>query len=131
MRKMDASDPPDLVEALLDLYGVRRVAEENGGVLPEADALPGAERILRAMYRTAPRPYAVYPMPDGDIAIDAHSPRGTKVVVMCDPDGSARCLVYIDEEFDRREYHDPSVIPDSFIREALNKTQATPATSSS
>ena len=128
---MDASDPPDLVEALLDLYGVRRVAEENGGVLPEADALPGAERILRAMYRTAPRPYAVYPMPDGDIAIDAHSPRGTKVVVMCDPDGSARCLVYIDEEFDRREYHDPSVIPDSFIREVLNKTQATPATSSS
>jgi hypothetical protein len=128
---MDASDPPDLVEALLDLYGVRRVAEENGGVLPEADALPGAERILRAMYRTAPRPYAVYPMPDGDIAIDAHSPQGTKVVVMCDPDGSARCLVYIDEEFDRREYHDPSVIPDSFIREVLNKTQATPATSSS
>ena len=128
---MDASDPPDLVEALLDLYGVRRVAEENGGVLPEADALPGAERILRAMYRTAPRPYAVYPMPDGDIAIDAHSPQGTKVVVMCDPDGSARCLVYIDEEFDRREYHDPSVIPDSFIREVLNKTQAAPATSSS
>ena len=130
-RKMETSDPPDLEEALRDLYSVRRVAEEDGSVIPEEDALLGAERVLRAMYRTAPRPYAVYPMPDGDIAIDAHSPKGTKMVVMCDPDGSARCLVYINEEFDQREYDDASVIPDRFIREALKKTQVTPNRSSS
>ena len=121
-----SSDPPDLVEALLDLHSVQKVAEENGDLIPEPDALPKVERVLRALYKNAPRPYAVYPMPDGDIAIDAHSPKGTKLVVICDPDGSARCLVYLNEKFDRREYKDPSVIPDSFIMEALSKTQVTP-----
>ena len=83
----DASEPPDLVEALLDLYDARKVAEEEGDVIPGEHALQNAERVLRAVYRAAPRPYSIYPMPDGDIAIDAHSPQGTKVIVMCDPDG--------------------------------------------
>ena len=91
-RKVDVSEPPDLVEALLDLYNSRKVAEEDGDVIPEEHALQKAERVLRAVYRAAPRPYSVYPMSDGDIAIDAYTPQGTKVIVMCDPDGSARCF---------------------------------------
>lgn len=121
--KIDASDPPDLTEALLDLYDAPRVAEEDGDIAPDRDTLLRAEDILRAMYRTDPRPYSVYPMPDGDIAIDAHSPQGSKVVVMCDPNGGVRCLAYINGEFDSREYDDPSVIPDLFVRDALNKTR--------
>ena len=83
----DASEPPDLVEALLDLYSAPKVAEEEGDVVPEEQALQKAERVLRAVYRADPRPYSVYPMSDGDIAIDAHTPHGTKVIVMCDPMG--------------------------------------------
>ena len=122
----DASEPPDLVEALLDLYDARKVAEEDGDVIPEEHALQKAERVLRAVYRAAPRPYSVYPMPDGDIAIDAHSPHGTKVIVMCDSDGSARCLVHIDGEFSQRNYDDPSTIPDRFIMDALERTRTVP-----
>ena len=122
----DASEPPDLVEALLDLYDARKVAEEEGDVIPGEHALQNAERVLRAVYRAAPRPYSIYPMPDGDIAIDAHSPQGTKVIVMCDPDGSARCLVHIDGEFSQRNYDDPSIIPDHFIMDALERTQTVP-----
>ena len=125
-RKIEASDPLDLLDALLDLYNVRRTAEEDGGVIPEEDVLHRAERVLRTMYIAFPRPYAVYPMPDGDIAIDAHSPHGTKVVVICDPDGSARCLTYMEGEFQRKEYNDPSVLPDDFVTEALRKTQTAP-----
>ena len=121
--KIDASDPPELIEALLDLYDAPRIAEEDGDIVPDRDTLIRAERILRAMYRTDPRPYSVYPMPDGDIAIDAHSPQGSKVVMMCDPNGGVRCLAYINGEFHSREYDDPGVIPDSFVRDALQKTQ--------
>ena len=121
--KIDANAPPDLLEALLDLYDAPRTAEEDGDIVPDRDTLLRAEDILRAMYRTDPRPYSVYPMPYGDIAIDAHSPQGSKVVIMCDPNGTARCLVYLNGESDIREYHDPSVIPDSFVRDALQKTR--------
>ncbi len=112
--KIDANDPPELLDALLDLYDAPRTAEEDGDLAPDHDTLLRAEDILRAMYRTDPRPYSVYPMPDGDIAIDAHSPQGSKVVIICDPNGAARCLVYLNGESDIREYHAPSVIPDSF-----------------
>ena len=122
----DASEPPDLVEALLDLYSAPKVAEEEGDVVPEEQALQKAERVLRAVYRADPRPYSVYPMSDGDIAIDAHTPHGTKVIVMCDPNGSARCLVHIDGEFSQRSYDDPNIIPDRFIIDALERTQIVP-----
>ena len=105
--KIDASDPPDLAEALLDLYDAPRIAEEDGDVVPDRGTLLRAEDILRAIYRTDPRPYSVYPMPDGDIAIDAHSPQGSKVVMMCDSNGGVRRLAYINGEFDSREYDDP------------------------
>lgn len=118
----DVSEPQDLQEALLDLYSLRTIAAEEGENVPNYDTLNLAERVLRAMYRVAPRPYAVYSMLEGDIAIDAHSPYGSKLVVICDASGSARCLLYIGDEFERREYHDPAEIPDKFIVDALNST---------
>ena len=123
LKNTDPSEPPDLVEALLDLYDAPKVSEEDGDVIPEEQALQKAESVLRAVYRAAPRPYSVYPMSDGDIAIDAHTPHGTKVIVMCDPNGSARCLVHIDGEFTQRNYDDLSIIPDRFIMDALERTQ--------
>ena len=125
-------EPPDLEDALLDLHSVRREAGEEGySILPEKQAIQEAERGLRMLYWSFPRPYAVYPMPDGDIAIDAPSPSGTKVVVLYSPDGSARGLVYLGEQFTRQDYDDPSLIlNDPFIRKALRQTQVTSDSSS-
>jgi hypothetical protein len=114
-------DPPELEEALLDLYSCKMVAEEENLVTPASEAVRSADRVLRSMYYSAPRPYAVYPTPEGEIAIDAHTPQGTKVVVICSTDGSAHCLTYINGEFDRREYEKLSAIPDDFTREALRR----------
>ncbi len=83
-----------------------------------------AERVFGDMFSYAPRPYAIYAMPGGAIAVDAHSPEGSKVVVLCDPNGGARCLLYLDGEFESRDYHDPSVLPDDFVKDALRKTGA-------
>ena len=113
--------PSDLEEALLDLYSCRRIAAEENLVPPSSDSVRNADRVLRAMYISAPRTYAIYPMPEGEVAIDAHTPRGTKVVVICGADGSAHCLTYIDGEFGRREYKDVSDVPDDFIRDALRR----------
>ena len=70
-------------------------------------------------------------MPDGEIAVDAHSRKGTKVVVLCASDGGARCLVYIDGDFDRKEYADSDTLPDHFIKDALRRTRIAPSDFSS
>ena len=119
--KRNSSGPIDLVDALLDLHDVRKVAREEGDIEPDIETVARADRVLRAMFRVSPRPYYVYAMPSGDIAIDAHSPQGSRVVVICDLDGSARCLHYFNEAIERRDYDDTRALPDRFVVEALNQ----------
>ena len=110
---------PDLTDALRELYDVQCEARSDGGVVPDDDAVERAKRILMDMYRISPRLYAVYPMDDGEIAIDAATKYGTSLVVLCNPDGSAQCLTYIGEEYRTKEYPDTGTLPDDFIRKAL------------
>ena len=119
---------PDLPEALLELYEVQSEAREEEGVVPGDGAVEIAKRLLMDMYRISPRFYAVYPMPDGEIAIDAATRFGTSLVVLCNPDGSAQCLTYIDEEYRTEKYPDTGTLPDDFIRKAL--LESTPLTDS-
>ena len=111
-------------EAMTDLLCVKEEAEEEGWSPPSADTMKMAERVFGDMFSYAPRPYAIYAMPDGEIAIDAHSPHGTKVLVICDAKGGARCLTYLNGDFDSREHEDARALPDDFVRDALRKTES-------
>ena len=108
-----------LKEAMDDLAHVQEEAAEEGWRVPSADTVKTAERVFGDMYSRAPRPYAIYPMPDGEIAIDARSPHGTKVVVICDAKGGARCLTYANGDFDSREHEDARALPDDFVKDAI------------
>ena len=113
-----------LKEAMDDLAYVKEEAQEEGWQVPSADTMKMAELVFVDMFDYAPRPYAIYAMPDGEIAIDAHSPHGTKVVVICDAKGGARCLTYLNGDFDSREHEDARVLPDDFVKDALRNTEA-------
>ena len=113
-----------LEEAMDDLAYIQEEAEEEGWQVPSANTIKMAERVFGDMFSYAPRPYAIYAMPDGEIAIDAHSPHGTKVMVICDAKGGARCLTYLNGGFGSREHEDARALPDDFVRDALRKTEA-------
>ena len=119
-------EPQALVEALMDLYYAPIDAEEEGHVLPEQSVLRLAEGILRRLHTVDPRPYSVYSMPDGEVTIDARTIEGTKVVVSCNPDGTARLLTYMDGEYEEECYQNPELLPDCRVREALRKTRTIP-----
>ena len=119
--KRDNDEPFYLRDALLELHDLRRNAREEGEIEPDIETVARADRVLRELFRLSPRKYYVYAMPSGDIAIDAHSPQGTRVVVICDLDGSARCLHYFDETIERRDYDDTRDLPDNFVVEALKQ----------
>ena len=111
--------PAQLAEAIDELDDVAAYAAEIEVETPSAATFDNARRLLKAMYRVAPRRYSVYPMPDGYIAIDARGRKGRIAVVMCGSDGGVLCLVSADGEHRRARYSSAHSLPDAFIREAL------------
>ena len=110
---------PDLCDALRDLEGVRNEAREEGFPVPSDTALRNAGRLLHAMYRILPRRFEVYPMPDGEIAIDVPGGPGRSVLLLCGSDGGALCSVNMDGVHRRARYSDTHGLPDGFVRDAL------------
>ena len=111
--------PPDLRDALRDLDQATDEAREEGFPAPSGKALESARRLLYAMYRISPRRFEIYPTPDGEIAIDAPGGPGRSVLLLCDSDGAALCLVNMNGAHRRVRYSDTRGLPDGFVRGAL------------
>ena len=110
---------PELRDALRDLEETADEAHEEGFPVPSNSALEYARTILCAMYAISPRRYEVYPTPDGEVAIDAPGGFGRSVLLLCESDGGALCLVNMNGSHRRARYSDAKMLPDGFVREAL------------
>ena len=110
---------PDLRDALRDLDEARTEARQEEYPLPADAALANARRLLPAMYGLLPCRFEVYPTPDGEIAVHSPAESGRSVLVLCDSDGGALCLVNMNGAHRRARYFDAGLLPDGFVREAL------------
>lgn len=113
--------PSELRDALTDLNEAREEAREEGFSPPSQLAIENATRLLQEMYSILPHRFEVYPMPDGEIAIDAPGGYGRSVVLLCYSDGGALCSVNIDGNHRRARYSNADTLPDGFLREALDE----------
>lgn len=109
----------ELYFAARDLEEVIEEAREEGFPVPSDCALKYARTILYAVYELSPRRYEVYPTPDGEVAIDAPGGFGRSVLLLCESDGGALCLVNMNGSHRRARYSDAKMLPDGFVREAL------------
>ena len=109
----------DLRAALRDLDAVEGEALEEGFPIPSRMARENARRLLQAMHRISGRRLEVYPTPDGEVAIDAPGGQGRSVLLLCDSEGGALCLVNMNGKHRRASYADSNGLPDGFVREAL------------
>ena len=109
----------DLAAAVRDLGEVITEATESGFRVPSRMALSNAEQLLHAMHKVTPRRFEVYPTPDGGVAIDAPSGRGSSVLMLCDSAGGVICLVNLRGRQVSRTYSSTDKLPDTFVREAL------------
>ena len=121
----DGPPPPELREALCDLDEATAEAREEGFPLPSDAALTNARRLLPAMYELLPCRFEAYPTPDGEIAVQPSVGHGASVLVLCDSDGGALCLVNINGAHRRARYSDTELLPDGFVREALAELKRT------
>ena len=111
--------PVRLADALRDLEEVKDEAREKDFPTPTDLAGKNANRLLKEMYPLSRRRFEVYPMPDGEIAIDASDGQGSSVLLLCDSDGGALCLVNMGGKHRRAKYSSAEALPDDFVREAL------------
>ena len=111
--------PRDLADALADLADASEEAREDGLPIPSQDLLASAEDLLRKLYPVWPHRFEVYPMPDGEIAIDAPNRRGSSVLILCEPTGEVLCMVNNEGKHQRKRYTSPDDVLDVFLSEAL------------
>ena len=83
-------------------------------------AISCTEYVLEKIqsFKIHPSEVSIYPMPDGEIAIDIYrGPVGKRqsILFLCQPDDTIRCLNYINEE-ERIPRHD---FPTSFVHKAF------------
>ena len=108
-----------LADALRDLEEVKDEARAEGFPTPTDVGFKNANRLLKEMYRLSQRRFEVYPMPDDEIAIDACDGQGSSVLLLCDSEGGALCLVNMRGNHRRAKYSSADALPDGFVREAL------------
>ena len=115
MALKNKADISELNNALRDLREAIDEAIEVGFPQPSDTALENAERLLREMYGISPRRFEVYPTPDGEIAIDAPDGQGRSVILLCDSEGGALCMVNFNGHYRRARYSTTETLPDGFI----------------
>ena len=112
-----------LIDALNDLNEVIEEAREEGFLIPSEVTIRTAERLVREIYKVCHMSFGVYPMPDGEIAIDIYDGKGSSVILLCESTGGSRCMVNINGEGRYAHYPKSKInkLPDEFIKKALDE----------
>ena len=111
--------------ALCDLDSAAEEAGEEGFPQPSDLALKNARRLLQDLYRLRPSRLEAYPTPNGEVALVAPGGPGRSVLVLCDSDGGVLCSVNLTGRHRRARYPTATMLPDGFVREALNDLDET------
>ena len=109
-----------LGDMLADLRDARAEAVEEGFPPPSDVSITRAERVLTETRRFLNRRFEVYPTPDGEIAIDMPIDGGS-VLLLCDSDGGALCLVNLNGDKRQKRYDSDDELPDRFLVQAMSE----------
>ena len=112
-----------LAQALEELDQVVDEAQSEGYEIPSSIAIVNAEYIVKRIYDNLLHPFQVYPMPNGEVAIDVTNDDGSSVLILCCSDGGTLCFVNINGKQRRAHYSNSDALPDGFMREALEELQ--------
>ena len=94
-------------------------AQEPGETMPSSEVIQESKRIVTRLRSQLPTDTDVYPDNDGKVAIELFGDPGHAFLLVCEPGGSALCVVTVDGVSRRARYEDSSRLPDGFVREGL------------
>lgn len=111
----------DLTDVVRVLDEAKAETEENAWPLPALQAHRSARSLLLRLIPLLTRSLCVYPLFDGEIAIEAVVASRGSVLLSCEPDGTVLCLVNIHRRSRHAKYETADPLPDEFLREALSE----------
>ena len=110
--------PRSVPSAVMEqLDAVREEAAEEGYPVPSHELVSDVRSLLRRLYEVAALSYTVYPMEEGEIAIDTGNERGS-VVLLCH-ERETWCVANIGNSPSRAWFRDRERLPEGFIKGVL------------
>ena len=117
---MSTNQPvPQRMPATQDLANIQEAASSRGYPIPEAQTIEEVRRIVTAMRNYLPLSYEAFPMPDGGVGIGVDSVFGRSMILICEPPGSAFCVVTVDRVSRQAKYDKSDFLIDDFVKEGL------------
>ena len=108
-----------LSEFLTEIYEARDDAQANGYPIPKKSNVQNAVRLGKDLFDRLPFRYEAYAGANGEVVIDADGNRDS-VLVLCEPDGSAVVMSYMDGVQDSTKYSKIGDLPDDSLLEKIN-----------
>ena len=100
--------------------GLSQEADDADEPMPPESDIEEAKRIVLRLLNQLPEDTDVYLMDGGKIAIEVYGDLGYAFLLVCEPGGSALCVVTVNGVSRRARYESSRILPDYFVREGLN-----------
>ena len=113
----EAALPKEAIDAWFD--GLEADAEHAGIPMPSQTVIDEAKRIVLGLSRDLPHDTDVYTLEEGKIVVEVFGSDGRGFQLICEPNGSALCLVTEGNASRRARYENSVILPDGFIKEGL------------
>ena len=101
--------------------GLEAEAENAGNPMPSQTVKDEVKRIMRGLRRLLPPHTDVHTWDDGEVAVEVFGERGRGFLLLCEPGGSALCVVTVSNVAGRTRYESSADLPDGFLRERLRE----------
>lgn len=106
-------------EASEGLDSIASDAVDMGYEIPEESVVSEASRILGEMRSYRALSFDAYSMSGGRVGIDVNGGVGRSMIVVCEPGGSALCVVTVGGDARRARYENSRFLVDDFVRQGL------------
>ena len=113
----EAALPKEAIDAWFN--GLEADAENSGIPMPSQTVIDEAKRIVMGLSRHLPHDTDVYTLEEGKIVVEVFGSDGRGFQLICEPNGSALCLVTEGNASRRARYENSVILPDGFIQEGL------------
>ena len=114
--QLTVDDIDDLFAALPETIDL----DDPDSSLPSPAVVAEARRIVGLIAEQLPADTDIYVMDEGKVVIDLHGPPKHGLLLVCEPGGSALCVVVVNGVSRRARYESSESLPDGFLREGLS-----------
>ena len=123
---MDQPVDASFLDAIASLDDIESDAHEMGYPIPEGKVVSEARRILIEMHNYRGVSYDAYSMSEGRVGIGVDGGFGKSMLVVCEPGGTALCVVTVDRVSRHARYGASSFLPDDFVKQGLRQLSPDP-----